>query len=224
MISKKIYCFYVCVAALFSPSSIIAQVQVSEEPMHRPVLQNKYIRLLDVWLQPGDTTLFHIHSTPSLFVYLSGNTISSQIKGESWVKDQAVAGKSWYRSFSPDILVHRVTNLDSGAFHVNDIEILSSYKGSSLSRNSLPFTLLFENEKAFAWEIISPDFSRQTIRGRGPMVAIVVSGEGITFHDVNKNQSADIKPGKFLYIESGTAFYFDKEGTGEISMVIFEIK
>jgi quercetin dioxygenase-like cupin family protein len=57
---------------VFYSIAIKAQVQVREEPRHRPVLENKYIRLLDVWLPPGDTTLFHIHSTPSVFVILSG--------------------------------------------------------------------------------------------------------------------------------------------------------
>ena len=53
--------------ALGSTTSIFTQVPVSEEPMHRIVFQNEYIRLLDVWIEPGDTTKFHINSTPSLF-------------------------------------------------------------------------------------------------------------------------------------------------------------
>lgn len=108
--------------------------------IHRPVIQNKYIRLLDVILQPNDTTQYHVHSIPSLFIYLSKNNTASQTNGHDWVKEQSVPGKAWYRSFSPDILMHRVANIDSVPFHVNDIEILSSYDPiNSSQKKSLPF-------------------------------------------------------------------------------------
>ena len=73
-------------AILLCSSVLIAQVQVSKEPRHKKVLENKYIRLLDVWLQPGDTTLFHIHSTPSVFLQFTNTAIAIQVKGQDWVK------------------------------------------------------------------------------------------------------------------------------------------
>jgi len=225
MVPKFKYSLCACIGLLLLCTTIIAQVQVSEEPMHRKVFQNKYIRLLDVWLQPGDTTQYHVHSTPSLFVYFSNNVISTQIKGEEWVKDQAESGKAWYRSFSPDILVHRVCNLDTVPFHVNDIEILSSYDSKNSSRNkSLPFPLLFENEKAFAYRLTNSAFNRQIIRGRGPMVGELISGDELIFHDIKTKHSKEIKAGKYFYIEPGTSFYFTAGGGGEINLVIFEIK
>lgn len=226
MILKINYRIYTCVGLLLlCTSTIMAQVQVSEEPMHRNVFQNKYIRLLDVWLQPGDTTQYHVHSTPSLFVYLSSSVISTQVKGEEWVKDQAITGKAWYRSFSPDILVHRVCNLDTVPFHVNDIEILSSYKNKKLpGKKPLPFSVLFENEKAFAYQLTNSAFNMQIIKGRGPMVAELVSGDGIIFHDTKTKHTMKVKTGKYFYIEPGTSFYFTAGGAGEINMIIFEIK
>jgi hypothetical protein len=224
MILKIKQSIYLCIG-LLSCTITIAQVQVSEEPMHRNVFQNKYIRLLDVWLRPGDTTQYHVHSTPSLFVYLSNNTISTQIKGEEWVNDQAITGKAWYRSFSPDILVHRVSNLDTVPFHVNDIEILSSYGNKNLSGiKPLPFPVLFENEKAFAYQLTNSAFKMQITRSRGPMVAELVSGDGIKFHDTKTKHAKEIKAGKYFYIEPGTSFYFTAGRAGEINMVIFEIK
>src|SRR5687768_18084674 len=127
MIPKINYKIYSCIGLLFCSSTIIAQVQVSEEPMHRNVFQNKYIRVLDVWLQPGDTTEFHIHSTPSLFLHLTTTEIATQMQGEEWVSDKNIAGKVSYRSFSPDILIHRVTNRDTMLFHVTDMELLSVF-------------------------------------------------------------------------------------------------
>ena len=90
---------WVLIIILCFGSLLSAQVPVSEEPLHRPVLQNKYIRLLDVWMDPGDTSLYHIHAIPSLFLQLSNTTVGSQIKGQEWVKEKFVTGKAWYRSF-----------------------------------------------------------------------------------------------------------------------------
>jgi len=62
---------------LLTCSVVTAQVQVSKEPMHKKVLENKFIRLMNVWLQPGDTTMFHIHSTPSVFLHFSNAMMST---------------------------------------------------------------------------------------------------------------------------------------------------
>src|SRR6478672_9465678 len=134
-------------------STLTAQVPVSQEPLHRPALVNKYIRLLDVIVPAGDTTQFHIHQTPSLFVILSNNKTSSQIAGKNWIEDQSKAGTSWYRSFSTDILIHRVANLDTTPFHANDVEILSSYDSPNKQRKPLQYPLLFENERSFAYQL-----------------------------------------------------------------------
>jgi hypothetical protein len=210
---------------LFFSTSIKAQVPVREEPRHHPVLQNKYFRLLDVWLPPGDTSLFHIHAIPSLFIILSNTFTGSQIKGRDWAKSKDTAGKTWYRSFYPDILIHRVANFDTVPLHVNDIEILSLYDSNHVTqRKPLPFPLLFENEKAFAYRLTKSNFNSQIIKNRGPLIAELVSGDGVIFNDAVSKQSIKIKAGKYLYIEPGASFNFASPGTGKNKMVLFEIK
>ena len=213
------------ITALLYTTKIKAQIPVREEPRHHPVLQNKYIRLLDVWIPPGDTTLFHIHATPSLFIELSNGVIGSQIKGAGWVNEEAIAGKTWYRSFIHDTLVHRVCNAGAKPFHVNDIEILSSYDSNNVSQlKPLPFLLLYENEKAFAYQINDTSFHNQVIKNRGPMIAELISGNGVNFHDAASKKSIAVIAGKYVYIEPGKSFYFSKDESGEINMVLFEIK
>lgn len=210
---------------LISTSSLTAQVQVSKEPRHKPVLENNYLRLLDVWLPPGDTTLYHIHSTPSLFIYLNKAKISSQIKGQGWVNDESVTGFAWYNPFSPDSLVHRVCNADKISFHVNDIELLAPFaKTKSMQLKALDFPVLIENEKAFAYQLNNSTIKEQKITGRGPMVAILTVGETIDFHNTKTNQIKKIRTGEYVYIEPGSSFYFSVKRTENINMVLFEIK
>ena len=202
---------------------VTAQVQVKKEPRHKNVLENKYLRLLDVWMQPGDTSMFHIHSTPSLFLHFTNTAVCVQIKGKAWIKNKNTAGKASYTSFLNDTLIHRVSNCDTVPFHVTDIEILSSYKPATPLK-PLPFTVLFENEKAFAYRFSSSLFNKQLISGRGPMVAELVAGDEVIYNDTMKKKSIKIKTGKFLYIKPGSSFYFSAKGDEEINMVLFEIK
>ena len=210
-------------ALLLYSALITAQVQVSKEPRHKKAFENKYMRLLDVNIQPGDTSLFHIHSIPSVFLHFTNSVASSQIKGKEWVTAKNTAGNAWYNSFENDTLVHRVSNCDTVPFHVTDIEILSSYKPTAQLK-PLPLTVLFENEKIFAYRFNRSSFNKQLISGRGPMVAELVAGDEVIYHDSMKKKSIKIKTGKFLYIKPGSSFYFSAKGDEEINMVLFEIK
>jgi len=175
---------------LFSFTVSMAQVQVSKEPRHKNVLENKYIRLLNVWIYPGDTSLLHIHSTPSVFlIFTEANTVS-QTKGGKWEKGKNVAGHSWYRSFFQDTLIHRVGNCDTVPFHVTDIELLSSFD----------------------------------IKTEKPIIAAVVAGDEVFYVDASTGKKKEIKPGDYLYIEPGAAFYFSFIGKEKLNMVLFEIK
>lgn len=205
--------------------TVKAQLQVSQEPFHRPVLQNKYIRLLDVWLQPNDTTQFHVHSIPSLFIYLTKNNTASQVNGKEWVNQLSEPGKAWYRSFSPDTLVHRVANVDTVPFHVNDIEILSSYNQTGApGLKPLPFNILLQNDKALVYELSNESIEQKITAGHGPLIAELISGEGIRFHDIKSMKSREIKAGQYVYIEPGKPFYFSKVNNKAIKMLLLEIK
>ena len=200
-----------------------AQVQVRKEPRHKNVLENKYIRLLDVWMQPGDTSMLHIHSTPSLFLHFTNTAVCVQIKGKAWTKNKNTAGNASYTSFVNDTLVHRVSNCDTVPFHVTDIEILSAYKPAAPLK-PLPFTVLFDNEKAIAYRLSGTTFNSQLITGRGPMVAELVAGDEVVCYNTQHKKSTSIKPGKYLYLEPGSSFYFSAKENVKNNLVLFEIK
>ena len=216
--------FKLLLAILFLHTAVVtAQVQVRKEPRHENVLENKYIRLLDVWMQPGDTSLFHIHSTPSLFLHFTNTAVCVQIKGKAWTKNKNTAGNASYTSFVNDTLVHRVSNCDTVPFHVTDIEILSSYIPATALK-PLPFSVLFDNEKAIAYRLSGTTFNNQLITDRGPMLAELVAGGEVICYDAKKKRSTTIKTGKYLYIKPGSSFYFTAKENEKNNLVLFEIK
>src|SRR5689334_22094332 len=106
---QKIYFF---IAAIFLSQLTTAQPAVRNEPRHHNVFENDYVRILDVFLPPHDTTQFHIHNTPSVFIMLTKTSTGSQLAGKQPSKDVSVAGSFWYDSLvTPRI--HRVWNEDS---------------------------------------------------------------------------------------------------------------
>lgn len=214
--AKLLFCLFLLAKISF------AQVPVREEPRHQVAFQNQYLRLLDVWIPAGDTTFFHVHEIPSLFVVLSKTLTASQIKGEDWVNGTFTSnpGYAWYNDFRKGALIHRVANIDTIPFHVMDIEILSSYNKGNLA--PLSFDTLFTCEKAFAYHIILSGKEDKQVSNRGPMVAIVVSGS-IDFH-FSDNKTQTIAQGKYVWIEPETNWWFQNSNIGKTDVVLFELK
>jgi len=205
-------------------SSVLnAQVQVSKEPRHKKIFENKYFRLLDVWIKPGDTTLFHIHSTPSLFLRFTNSDVASQIMGQGWVKNRNEMGTASFSSFANDTLIHRVSNIDTSLFHVTDVELLSSYK-PNIPIQPLPFNVIFDNEKAVAYKLTQSSLDKNIISNRRPIIAQLVEGQEVIYYDVTKKKTIVILAGKYLYIKPKSSFYFSAKENENINMILFEIK
>ncbi len=210
---------------LLYAGQIIAQVQVSKEPMHRPVLINQYVRVLDVVLPPKDTTQFHIHSTPSLFLVFTKTRYNAQVENQDWIESLVSPGQTWYSPFTPDSVIHRVTNLETYPFHVMDIEILSSYDSMAMNNvPNLPFPVLYNNERATAYQINNDHIDGKTFKSRSPMIAALISGDKVIYHNHFTNQQKEIQTGQFVYIEPETSFNLTSTSPMDIHMVVFEIK
>jgi quercetin dioxygenase-like cupin family protein len=59
-------------------------VPIEQEPRHRLVLQEGAVRVFDVRIPPGDTTLYHTHDSAILYVPVSISPTDSQILGGDW--------------------------------------------------------------------------------------------------------------------------------------------
>ena len=68
---KRILNFLVTSILLVNISFCQKIVPVYQEPNHNPVLLNKYLRVIDAQIENGDSSLFHVHATPSAFVFLT---------------------------------------------------------------------------------------------------------------------------------------------------------
>ncbi|HLX93315.1 MAG TPA: hypothetical protein VKR32_16640 [Puia sp.] len=120
-------------AILFFVGYSFAQspVPVRKEPRHKVVLENEYVRLIEVHLKPHDTTLAHIHAAPSVIVFLSRSTIGSQILGAPPTRgSHLLPGQIGYAAYDENPITHRVWNEGDSTFHVMDIELVKTKAAS----------------------------------------------------------------------------------------------
>lgn len=59
-------------------------VPLSGEPRHHVVYESPAMRVHDIQIPPGDTTLFHTHDTAILYVPIARSTNRNQVLGGEW--------------------------------------------------------------------------------------------------------------------------------------------
>src|SRR6195952_5107256 len=126
-----------------------AQIPVSQEPRHHKILENDHLRLLDVHIPPGDTSMIHLHATPSVFVVLNNVKTGSQVISEEDHSKSPIPhfGNIWFEGFYEKPRIHRVWNSDSSEFHVMDVELINkNYITINGSIKQAPFTFLFDEK------------------------------------------------------------------------------
>jgi hypothetical protein len=197
------------ITLLFLASGFIANAQmaVSKEPRHKTVLENSYLRLLDVHIKPGDTTFFHHHFLPSVIVFLTDTKIGTQISGEHPVISQTQTGNTVYAGYQKKPIVHHVWDDDSTVFHVMDIELLRNDSVAAIHQMQSPLPgAIFKENLVIAYRItLKPNEGFKLLSFEYPLLFICTSGSGsITVN--NSYPAVDIQPGKFYWINKGNSF------------------
>jgi quercetin dioxygenase-like cupin family protein len=107
--------------------SVFAQapVPMHEEPRHRLLLTHEQLRVMDVKIRPGDTTLFHIHDVPALYVAVSAAPVDIQLLDGKWGGTHPAADPgrkpgdvNLDTSYVRQPITHRVTNVGSQLFNL----------------------------------------------------------------------------------------------------------
>jgi hypothetical protein len=233
--SNKMKLVLLHVAGFLSFSFSYGQVPVSQEPRHHKEIDNEYVRLLNVRIPPGDTTQFHIHATPSVFVVLTDAKTGSQVISE---EDRSASpiqhyGNIWFEGFYVKPRIHRVYNSDDHLFNVMDIELTNkNYITIDSPIVQEGFTFLFEEKPVRAYRMHVS--SGHTI-SFGPRKAVVLliqlndsstnPGEMVLVGDNRRAHAMSFnKKGYYIYMNSGGVFEIKNEGSGEGEFAFFELK
>ena len=198
------YKIYFILLAFHSFLFANAQPAVKDEPRHHNVFENEYIRFLDVYLPPNDTTQYHIHSTPSVFTMFTKTATASQLIGGQPVKNISEAGYTWYDSLvTPRI--HRVWNEDSIWFHVMDIELTSGKPRSNQRLLQNPaLQLLFNKPLAAIYRMQLKAGDQVHLPASLTGYLLISLGDAvIDYKENNSLQHRIMKSGHYTWVKAG---------------------
>ena len=96
-----------------------------DEPRHRWLFENQYVRVYDVRIPPGATTGFHRHAYDAVAVRVSGGLIATQLAGSEWEAPKKLdPGSVAFDADSKKPHVHRVRNEGLAEYHVILVQLL----------------------------------------------------------------------------------------------------
>ncbi len=214
----------ICFPILFMASICCrAQIQVSQEPRHHKVFENAWVRVLDVHIPPGDTSLIHIHSTPSVFLILSNTKTGSQVIAETDNPPHFTDGNIWFEGFYTKPRIHRVWNSDTTEFHVIDMELPAQKHRSIDTPLHLPFlSLLFDEIPVRGYRLtLRAKSALQIPERKAPIILIGLSNTSGT---VTVNNKSFVKRGDYVFIKPGNDINFSNDGDTDQSFGLFELK
>ena len=217
---------YLLLILIFCSTFLIkAQVQVRNEPRHHNVFENEFVRILDVYLPPNDTTQYHIHNTPSVFIILTNTNVGSQLIGMQPQKGANITGEVSYDSLITP-RTHRVWNEDSAWFHVMDIELTSKRANLRIPPLQNPtLKLLFNKEQVNGYETeIRPGGNLLLPASSNGYLLVSKSETVIDYKITEAIQHRMMKAGHYLWVEGGKPITIMANNQTPASFVLLQLK
>ena len=220
---KKYYFLLTLIAQAFICSAQTV-IPVKDEPRHHNVFENSFIRVLDVRIKPGDTSLFHKHAIPSVFIVLHPAKMGSEVKVEEQ-KSTALAARDpsiTFEGFYKSPRIHRAWNEDTSLYHVMDIEILSNGgRAVSTPIQQDGFKLLFDEQPVRAYRLTLQEGSSTGVQRQNPLLIV---GFTDAAQSLSVNNTSFNKEGDFLFIPAGQAVQITNNNQQAYSFAVLEMK
>jgi len=219
MACKNLFCLLVLIVVC---KCLHAQVPVYEEPLHKVVLKNEYIRLIDVHLPPGDTTQFHIHAATSVFIHFTTSMIGGQVMGEAFSQPGIVeAGYTRYTDYARQPLTHRVYSADKNDFHVMDIELMKKMPTTDscadlLTQPGIETTINEKLVRMYKFNVESQGSLNVPESGCAHLLACITG-------EVNAG-GKKINAGGYLFINANMAIHISNPSVNKAGCVLVELK
>ena len=189
-------------------------VHILDEPRHRTVYQQEGIRLLDIQINPGDTTLPHTHDNPILYTFISNGAgpLGGRLSSTTRYVDEPYT--------------HRVTNEGPGLFRIVALASFSEPVGENVDDwpSGLPAEVELENDWFGAWRItLQPGERSNEIRHVNPAFVIQVSTEGVVHIERSDGITAELlEPGDWA--SSDLSYALHNPAEEPVDLVINEAR
>ena len=128
-----------------------AAPSVNEDPSHKRLLFTAHLRMFDVTVAPGGSTLDHSHDHDVVTVAVGQATLRTRASGGGWSDPRPVAsGAVDVASYTGASGVHQIENVGTTPYWAFAIENLRDAKWTTPQLITAPGTTLLEQSRSFA--------------------------------------------------------------------------
>jgi hypothetical protein len=130
-------------------------VAVRDEPRHRRRFEDDHVRVYDVLIPPGDTTLYHHHTEDTFYVAVNGAIVRNQVWGSDEAREgTAMAGTAMCLGHRARPLIHQVHNAGTAEMRLIGAEIKASPVVTSADPlDALGHRLTLERDRLRVYEL-----------------------------------------------------------------------
>lgn len=199
--------------------------------MHSLVLERLPVRVLDVQVPVGGTSLYHLHTDPIFYVAIDISEIDAQVLGEEWKRTKVSAWSPG--SVANDLghaeapLIHRIRNVGDESFRL--IAVTNSGPPAVLAGPEGEAALPGDLETEVEWfrqsrVTLAPGSVSGPIQSPFPVVVVQVSPGRAEVADGDGTSQALTGPGSFAAAEPGHDFELLNSGSQPVTLVVIEAR
>jgi uncharacterized cupin superfamily protein len=135
-----------------------AQVPVEKEAHHKIVLENEWVRVLEGYVPPHDTTPAHIHSANSVVVFLSSTGLGIRVAGQQPVVTAVAPGDIRYVNYGDKPVTHIVWDQGDSMLRFLVVELKKQKRDSCPvgARPDIKLRLQQKQVTVYDWTPTSP--------------------------------------------------------------------
>lgn len=221
---------------------VTQSVATGEEPHHKLLLENSYVRVFRVSVPAHEATLLHRHDLPYMTVSLGANDLMNAVAGKP---EAEVVQKDRQINYSKGGFAHAIRPLNDTSFNNITVELLLPQGtptnlcehivdgplgecNSELNPALKSISNIFSSKRAFATDEISvTTFSLtngiycETKAADGP--ELVIASDGSEFKINMPHQAATkLHGGEILWLPTGASAKITSKGTGAVVFIDFK--
>jgi quercetin dioxygenase-like cupin family protein len=239
MIIKGMHAFRLSGVLLLAAIAVTdAQVPLSKEPRHRVTFENAQLRILDVNIPPGETSLDHRHEFDIATVAMtSGAETREQAAAQPQgpVRPSRSLGDVNVAEYTGKPASHTIANVGSIPYQLFAVENLRAKGWSPTPALSGAATTLTSESRAFRiYDVRLSNTSSATMHTHAvPTIAVLVGGKVLsdgpdthakTFAPAPVGLKQLDRPGQWLLVPAGDRHHVVRLGTDDARVVEIEVR
>jgi hypothetical protein len=222
---------------LLTSAALAAQVPVTEEPRHRVTFANAQLRILDVNIPPGDTSLDHRHDFDIVTVSMNdGPETRTQTGNGPWnVRPARALAHAAVTEYTGRASAHRVRNAGQVAYRLFTVENLKPGAWSTAPAVSAPATTLSAESRAFrVYDVrLGRDTPQTTHTHSVPTLVVLIAGTVLSdgpdaqakaFAPAPVGVQQVDAPGQWILVPAGDTHHIVRLTTTEARIVEIEVR